>query len=33
LHDPIEPRDFGTVGDALRDIERHLTSSLPVTTS
>jgi len=33
LHDPIEPRDFAAVGDALRDIEAHLTSSPPVTTS
>lgn len=33
LHDPIEPRDFAAVGDALRDIERHLTSTPPVTTS
>jgi hypothetical protein len=32
MHDPIEPREFVAVGDALRDIERHLTSS-PVTTS
>jgi hypothetical protein len=32
LNDPIEPRDFAAVGDALRAIERHLTSS-PVTTS
>jgi hypothetical protein len=31
LHDPIEPRDFAAVGDALRDIERHLTSSLATT--
>jgi hypothetical protein len=32
IHEPIEPREFVAVGDALRDIERHLTSS-PVTTS
>lgn len=32
LHEPIQPRDFAAVGDALRDIERHLTSS-PATTS
>jgi len=32
IHDPIEPREFAAVGDALRDIERHLTSS-PATTS
>jgi hypothetical protein len=32
IHDPIEPPEFAAVGDALRDIERHLTSS-PATTS
>jgi hypothetical protein len=32
MHEPIPPREFPAVGDALRDIERHLTST-PATTS
>jgi len=31
LRDPIEPRDFVAVGEALRAIERHLTSSFATT--